>query len=401
MRQEEENPTPASKERDQKGTKAKISRYAAFLFLFVVFVISASGMVKKEKKFSEDENRLLTQKPDITWQGIADGRYTKQYENYKADQFIGRDFWAGVKTKIDWLGGSREENGVFLCSDGYLMEDIVQPDTDSLQENLKAMKKFQKNHEDVQMNMLLVPDAAAVMQEKLPALAVAADQRKMMNEVKNTLHGSYKWLDAAAPLANHKDAAIYYKTDHHWTTKGAYYVFQGTASDLGIEKGRRVEMEPYAVTDTFNGTLSAKSGYERSAKEVIQIYLPKEDRTEILVNYAEEKKKTASMYDSGKLEEKDKYGVFFGGNHPLVQIRTTSGSRERLLVVKDSYANCFVPFLTYYYREIVMVDPRYYYGDIEELMNEHKITQVLFLYNANTFFRDNNISGVLESDQTE
>ena len=107
------------------------------------------------------------------------------------------------------------------------------------------------------------------------------------------------------------------------------------------------------------------------------------------------------MYDSAKLEERDQYAVFFGGNHSLIDIRTTCAQDDRLLVIKDSYANCFIPFLTPYFREIVVVDPRYYTGDMEALIAEKKIGSVLFLYNANTFFEDRMLSGVLPGTDTE
>ena len=112
-------------------------------------------------------------------------------------------------------------------------------------------------------------------------------------------------------------------------------------------------------------------------------------------------RKTAVLYDLEKLKEKDKYGVFFGGNYGMVDIRTTADTTERLLIFKDSYANCLVPFLTPYYREIIMIDPRYYYGDIRQVIKENKITGVLYLYNGNTFVGDNSISGVLSDDEAE
>ena len=133
------------------------------------------------------------------------------------------------------------------------------------------------------------------------------------------------------------------------------------------------------------------------------VYLPKEEGTgpEVVVSYVEEQEKKATLYDTSKLKEKDKYAMFLGGNSGLIDIRTTADSTDRLLIVKDSYANSLVPFLTPYYREIFMVDPRYYYGDIHEIMENNKITSVLFLYNGNTFVEDNSISGVLENAETE
>ena len=94
------------------------------------------------------------------------------------------------------------------------------------------------------------------------------------------------------------------------------------------------------------------------------------------MNDVDRQKKTATLYDSSKLDEKDKYALFLGGNTGLLDIRTTADKTDRLLLIKDSYANCFVPFLTAYYREIFVVDPRYYTGDIHEIMEEKKISVI-------------------------
>lgn len=120
--------------------------------------------------------------------------------------------------------------------------------------------------------------------------------------------------------------------------------------------------------------------------------------TEAVVNNVNEKKKTATLYDTSKLKGKDKYALFLGGNYPILDIKTTADSTDRLLIIKDSYANSLIPFLIPYYREIVVVDPRYYYDDIEKVMKKDNITSVLFLYNGNTFVKDNSISGVLQND---
>ncbi len=148
----------------------------------------------------------------------------------------------------------------------------------------------------------------------------------------------------------------------------------------------------------FNGTLAAKSGCRMNVKEEIDIYVPKDADNDVTVNYVDEQKKTTSLYEEEQLKTRDKYAVFLGGNTSVIDIRTMAQNRDRLLVIKDSYANCFVPFLTPYFREIVMIDPRYYTGNIQDVMETYQITDVLFLYSGNTFFQDNNISGVLSSE---
>ena len=168
------------------------------------------------------------------------------------------------------------------------------------------------------------------------------------------------------------------------------------------------------MTDSFAGTLASKSGFPLKKKDTIEIWVPEEDAAasgtedayrpsvRYIVDYVEEGEKTADVYDSEKLDTADKYAVFFGGNYPLIKITTTNDTgRSPLLIFKDSYANCFVPFLLPYYDEIIMVDPRYYYGDIGELIRSEDISQILFLYNADTFFEDTSLADVLATKSEE
>ena len=232
----------------------------------------------------------------------------------------------------------------------------------------------------------------------MPFTAAVADQGQYIAQVKKELGDSVQWIDAVKPLTRHSDEKIYYKTDHHWTAKGAYYVFQESVKTLELDKKMAGGYVSYPITTEFNGALASKSGCHLKEKEQIDIYVPKAEDNDVVVNYVDEQKKTTSLYDSSKLKERDKYAVYLGGNFSVVDIRTVSESNRRLLLFKDSYANSFVPFLTPYFREIVMVDPRYYSGTIGDIMDTYEITDTLFLYSANIFLQDNNISGVLSSE---
>ena len=324
----------------------------------------------------------------------------EQYESYVSDQFAGRDFWVMLKSRVDLLAGKRKANGVFKGKDHYLLEDIAKPDEDQMKENLSAMKMFQKQYKDIPMYMMLVPNAANIESDKLPGYAVTENQEKQFKAIHSTLGSVYTWVDVSDILKKHRSEEIYYHTDHHWTTLGAYYGYQALSKSMKLDTSKTSDMKPYAVTNAFNGTLASTSGYETGYEEPIYIYAPDnlKNATEAVVNNVNEKKKTASLYDTSKLKGKDKYALFLGGNYPILDIKTTADSTDRLLIIKDSYANSLIPFLIPYYREIVVVDPRYYYDDIEKVMKKDNITSVLFLYNGNTFVKDNSISGVLQND---
>ncbi len=390
--------------RNSRNKRAKSRKlWMARMFLILLFLICLLNIVWPSREFSEKENRMLEQKPELTLSGIESGRFMEQYESYQSDQIAGRDLWVQLKTRVDLLMGKRESNGVYKGKSKYLMEDIKTPNQEQMEHNLASMCSFQEAYPDIPMYMMLVPNAANVLSDKLPSFAVTRDQDKDFAEIQKALKGHLTWVDVSSAMKDHKSENIYYHTDHHWTSLGAKYGYEALAEALQLDTSKEVELKPYAVSDSFNGTLSATSGYETGYEEPMYVYLPKEEGTgpEVVVSYVEEQEKKATLYDISKLKEKDKYAMFLGGNSGLIDIRTTADSTDRLLIVKDSYANSLVPFLTPYYREIFMVDPRYYYGDIHEIMENNKITSVLFLYNGNTFVEDNSISGVLENAETE
>ncbi len=381
--------------KERKRNDKKIERAVGLAFVGCVVFLILLNLLVPNKEMSEEENRMLAARPKLTVSGLLSGDFMEKFESYQADQFAGRNIWRDIKTSLSRFGGSREENGVLIGKYGQLMEEIETPEQDSLKANLDAMQSFAKRYPDVTMNMLLIPDAANVLEDRLPALAAVADQNRMMSQVKRELGDSMGWIDAVSVLNKHADEQIYYKTDHHWTSLGAFYVFGAAAEQLGISADAASSFVSYPVTTTFNGSLASKSGCGLGEKEEIDIYAAKELDNDLVVSYVDEQKKTASLYDSSKLKTRDKYGVFLGGNTSVVDIKTVSESSRRLLLVKDSFANSFIPFLTPYFREIVVVDPRYYSGTIEDIMDTYRISDALFLYSGNTFFRDNNISGVL------
>ena len=379
----------------KKDRQRKVQeKLVGIIFILTLFLFLIINVIVPDREKSVQENRMLATKPKFRLSSLISGDYDEKFEAYMDDQFVGRDMWRKLKVAVDRIGGSRLENGVYIGTNGQLLEQIEVADENHLAANIKAIKSFSESQSKIPVRMMLVPDAANVLNHSLPALAKPEDQTQMFSMVRKDLGDSVEWIDVSTELNKHKTEKIYYKTDHHWTTLGAFYAFQATAPSLGIEGDLSGKYVSHAVSSSFNGMLASKSGVNLGEKEQIDIYVPTEEDTDLIVDYVDEGKRSTSLYDSSKLKEKDQYTVFLGGNSSLLDIRTVSTSTKRLLLVKDSFANSFIPFLTPYYREIVVVDPRYYSGTINDLMDSYRISEVLFLYSGNTFFKDNNISGV-------
>ena len=379
----------------KKDRQRKVQeQLVGIIFILTLFLFLIINVIVPDREKSVQENRMLATKPKFRLSTLISGDYDEKFEAYMDDQFVGRDVWRKLKVTVDRIGGSRLENGVYIGKNGQLLEQIEVADETHLAANIKAIKSFSESQKKIPVRMMLVPDAANVLNHSLPALAKPEDQTQLFSMVRKDLGDSVEWIDVSTELNKHKTEKIYYKTDHHWTTLGAFYAFQAAAPSLGIDGDLSGKYVSYAVSDSFNGMLASKSGVNLGEKEQIDIYVPTEEDTDLIVDYVDEGKRSTSLYDSSKLKEKDQYTVFLGGNSSLLDIRTVSTSTKRLLLVKDSFANSFIPFLTPYYREIVVVDPRYYSGTINDLMDSYRISEVLFLYSGNTFFKDNNISGV-------
>lgn len=321
----------------------------------------------------------------------------------KGQVFSEKAFWMSVRAGTGRMTGKDESNEVLKGKDNYLFEYIAAPDEKMITDNLNAMKEFRQAYPDLSFYILLAPNAANILSDKLPSLAVTENQSEQFEGIRKELGGDFTWVDAEKVLKKHKDEDIYYHTDSRWTTLGALYACQELIKTMGLDETNAPELKRYAVTGDFSGNLSLRSGYERSYREPIYIYsaADAEENTEFVIDYEGEKERTATLYDSSKLEGEDKYEVFLGGDFPLADIRTAADSSERLLVFKDSYANCLIPFLLPYYREIIVIDLQYYEGNLYQLMEEKRITSVLFLYNGNTFMEERRMSERLVNHETE
>lgn len=379
-------------EQQKKRSQRTVTEQGAFLAIFLLLCLLAFALVNalaRDREYSAAENRKLAQLPKFSLSALTDGSYFAAWEDYFADQFVGRDTWITLNLQASRLLGAKEAGGVYLCADNYLMEPPAAPDEGALKRNLDAINAFAARHEDLQLCMSVVPNAACVMAEKLPANAPVRDQRQDIQNIAARVQG-VSFLDVTDALTQHADEAIYYCTDHHWTSLGAYYAFSDMAAGLGIEQPSD-EYDVFPVTDSFEGTLASKSGCH-AVTDVIELYVPKGNLQYYVTADGE---RTATMYDREKLEEKDQYAVFLGGNDARVDITTTAETGRTLLIFKDSYANCFLQFLLPYYDRIILLDARYYYGDADSVITREGVTDVLFLYNANTFLTDRVLADVL------
>ena len=371
------------------------AQYLSWLLVLTMLLGIGTGILVKDREFSDSENRMLAQFPEISFSSLLDGSFLEGLGDYTADQFPGRDAWITLNLKMNMALGQKEFNGVYLCEDGYLIQIPQEPNWVQAERNLAAAETFAAKYPDLNMVMTGAPNAVTVLSDLLSANAPARDQREDIAWIQGQLD-AVQFCDVTDALAAHSDEYIFYKTDHHWTSLGAKYAFYAMAECMNLEPIKEGDYTAYPVSNTFQGTLSSKSGSHTST-DTVEIYIP-HSGIDYYVTYADTGETISSLYRRSALNEKDHYTVFFGGNHARVDITTTADTGRCLLLFKDSYANCMVQFLFPYYDHITMIDPRYYYDNIDLVIKSESITDVLFLYNADTFLNDTSLADVLLSE---
>lgn len=380
-------------------SKKTTSIILGLCFAAVLGAVFMINLLTPDKDFSEEENRMLQDAPAFSLSSYMEGRYESRLETYANDQFLLRNAFIRVKTACDVTMGKVEANGVYRSRDSYLMEGITPPSDKGMEKQLEGLAAFKKRHKGMAMYFLLAPNAANILRDKLPAFAVTEDQNRYMDQFFAEIEKlGYEPLDVRDTLSAHAgDTQLYYKTDHHWTTDGAFLAYKQAARTMKLRDA--VSYKRYVVKNDFRGTLASKSGFVNGENDSLTIYMPDKDKDyrNSVIYYPDTKTKTTEFYQLENLNTKDAYTVFGGSNHPMYTIKTPVDTGEKLLLIKDSYANSMIPFLAQNFREIVVVDPRYYFEDIEALMKKEGITQVMFLYNANTFFEDSSLEMMLTS----
>ena len=362
----------------------------AILLIVVVVAFVALALITPDKDFSESENRSLAKFPKFSDSFLSD------LGSYVADQFPGRDIWMSVNLAVNKALGQKEASGVYLCEDDYLMQVPSDPNQVQLDRNLNAINTFAELYPDMNMVMCVAPNAVTVLAEKLPENAPVRDQKADLAYIAEGIN--IPFVDVTKALRMHRSEYLFYKTDHHWTSLAAAYAFEQIAPYLDVAAPELHTYKTYTVSTSFEGTLSSKSG-SHEARDVVEIYVP-DTTIDYYVQYPTGDP-ISSFYNRAALDQKDHYTVFFGGNYSRVDITTTANTGRCLLLFKDSYANCMVQFLYPYFDHITMIDPRYYYDNLELVIKSEAVTDVLFLYNADTFLGDTTLADVLTIEQSE
>lgn len=355
--------------------------FGAFLLLGL-----ALHLLLPDRAYSENENRYLAQLPRFSFSRLADGSFTRDVESYITDQFPLRDRWLDLKSRAERAIGKTENNGVFLCGGDTLITRVPEPTQEELQQRIEALQALDANTE-TPILLSLIPTAAEIWADRLPAHANTAGQAALIRQIAEGC--GLPAVDLCAALRPHADEAIYYRTDHHWTTLGAYYGYAATAAALGLTPRPLSDYEPETVSTSFYGTVYSSSGVRWVEPDSIQVFVPAE--AAVLTRYESAEGTPSPIYDRSKLDTKDEYSMFLGGNIGRAVIDTGAES-GKLLVLRDSYSDCELPFFFQHYAQIHVLDLRYYRQSLSAYLAEQDFDAILVNYSLSGFLSDSAVT---------
>ncbi|WP_075618733.1 DHHW family protein [Paenisporosarcina indica] len=366
-----------------------VNKVICGIFLCFIFGIGVSNLVSKNMNFSEIENRVLSQMPQFTFDSFISGEFTDDFEVYLSDQFVWKKFWVGLNTDVERVTLKKENNGVFFGKEDYLLEGYDKPG-EQLQKNINNILYFLNKAENITSYLMVAPTSVGIYNENLPLYAPSFSQKETLTYLEDQFNESIIYLDVYGVLLREKEEQIYFRTDHHWTSIGAYYAYEAAAKKMGFRPYRKDDFSVETVSNDFYGTLYSKASAYRIEPDEIEIFLPKFNLT-YEVEYEVNDQSSNTLYEWDNLNKKDQYAVFLNGNHSLVKIKSSLHNGRKLVVIKDSYAHAFIPFLANHFEEIHVIDLRYYHLNIYEYLDTNEIDEVLFLYNLANFSQDKNM----------
>ncbi len=364
----------------------KFSIFLTGLFSAFLAGVLLLSLILPDQDFSPLENRYLQKVPTLSLDALQSGEFMADAEDYTSDHIVGRDFWVALKTWCERLTGKQENNGTYFGKNDTLINRVDTPDMEELANKVGYVNQLVGNV-SVPVYFGLIPSAADIWADRLPEGAPTADESAIIKEMYGLTDANT--IDFRTLLAAHANEYIYYRTDHHWTSLGAYYGYVALMQAMGREP---VSLEQYAKTTVsrdFYGTIFSTSGVRWVAPDEMDIYVPG-DKVEV-TNYFDANPVQGSLYVDSKLTTKDKYTYFLGGNQPLCVIKSQNTDAPKLLVIRDSYTDSLAPFLTENFSEVHLYDLRYNRNSVKQYVEDNGIDSVVVMYSISNFATDTNL----------
>ena len=356
-------------------------------FCAILGIMAALFLVLPEKDFSETEKRYLEDFPKLTWESLSSGEFGADIETYMADHIPGRDFLVGLNAYVDKWTGRQVSKDIYVAEGDRLVEAPVEWNEAQAQQNMMAINLFAETI-GTDVDFMIVPSAGWAVEEQIKGLADPYMDKQMIGNLYAMAGENLNTLDILSVYENMNRDTLYYRTDHHWTSLGAYTAYKTYMQSLNRDYRDQADFT-VNTAQGFYGTTYSRSALWMTPKEPLEMWTGSEN---LMVTNGEVDGVHAGVFYEERLQEADKYTVYLDGNHSLVRIdNPDNAGKGKLLVVRDSYSNCLGCFLAESYESVVLVDLRYYKESISELYAQEQFDDVLVCYSLSNFMTDTNL----------
>lgn len=360
----------------------------AFIASFLIFTV-----FREKGTESYQENRRLAEPPALSFSSLANGTFVQDLSDYMTDHFAGRSFWISAKGSIEANIGERSVNGVYI-TDGMLL-NASSCTGKFTEKNASEINKFSDSY-DGAVYVAAIPSSSGVYGDILPEQITQNTEKQEIELLYGKLGNNIRKIDAYGILKLLNNNYIYYRNDSKWTSYGAYCVYRTVIQKLGFLPSAYDKYTIEHVSGDFRGNLYNRTQYKKIKADILDVYTYNNGADIIsCIGYNNdgtsfEKK----LYDKSYIGTHDMYKLYLGDDAPLVKINTSVNNDRKLLVIKDSYADCFIPFLIQHYSEIAVISSDCLENGMISLVNKEEYAQTLFLFGIETISEENYLEAV-------
>lgn len=352
------------------------------LFFLVIIIIPVFTLFGEKETVSYNENKTLAEFPKFSFANYKNRSFMDGMSDFFSDHFVLRESFIKLKNSIENAIGKTEINGVIEINSN-LVQTFRDVDYALTDRNLASLNKLKARNPDIPFYFMPVITAQEKLKDSLPSYLDVEDESEYLNYCFGKLEG-VEAVDVSREIA--ENGYAFYRTDHHWTTASAYTAYKSIGGILGFSPIEQSKFRIETLSEEFKGTLYSKTLDEDIAPDSIIAF-----HTDTEFTFTVKDKVYDSLYFDEYISQKDKYSYFLGGNHGICTVENANSEGE-LLIIKDSYANCMIPFLAEHYAKITIVDPRYCSHSQIRSINPSDFDEVLVLFNVSGFSQEQNFA---------
>ena len=362
--------------------KTKVFR--VILFFLVILIVPLFTLFGEKETVSYNENKTLAQLPSLTFESWKNRSFMNGMADFFSDHFVLRESFIKLKNSVEKAIGKDEINGVVEIN-GCLVQTFRDYDSKLTDRNISSLNKLKSKNPNTSFYFMPVITAQEKFKDDIPEYLDTDSETDYINYCFSKLVDIIP-VDVSDAVVQNDYA--FYRTDHHWTTESAYSAYKILGKKLGYTPHDENYFTVEKISESFKGTLYSKTLNETITDDTITAY-----KSNTKYTFSVKDEVYNSIYFEKFINEKDKYSYFLGGNHGICTINNkTLENSQKMLIIKDSYANCLVPFLAEHYSEITLVDPRYCSHSQIKTINASEYDDVLVLFNVSGFSTEQNFA---------